>query len=161
MTRSHRLQRLAKTGLGLLAGILLVTLAACSGPAQISAPSPSPQTRDRCKAMVSALPKKNDGHSRRDTKPESSLTTAWGNPAITLACGVSKPAGMKPDSKCWQVNGVGWYADKRSDDYRFTTIGRKAHVQVTVPNKQSPQADALVDLASAIKKHNPVTKKCV
>jgi hypothetical protein len=111
--------------------------------------------------LVSALPAKNNGHSHRKVQPSSPFTAAWGNPPITLVCGVAKPAGMKPDSKCWEINGVGWYARKRSHDYRFTTIGRRVYVQVTVPNHDTPQADALVDLASTIKKHDPVTNKCV
>lgn len=147
-------------GAAVLVGTL-VTVVACSGSVRVAEPSPDHTTTKRCKTLVSAMPTKNNDHEQRDVKPDSPLTAAWGDPPIRLACGVSKPTGMKADSKCWEVNGVGWYSETRSDDYRFTTLGRKAYVQVRVPKKQSPQADALVDLAPAIKKHDPMTQKCV
>lgn len=144
----------------LLAGALLM-LTACSGPAPVPAPSPESKTAKRCRPLIGAVPGEVKGQPQRTTEPSSHLTAAWGDPAITLACGVSKPSGMNPASKCWEVNGVGWYAAKRDGSYRFTTIGRRVFVQVTVPNKYSPQADALVDLAAAVKKHDPLVKKCV
>ena len=101
------------------------------------------------------------GQSAREVDPRSDYTAAWGHPAISLACGVAKPAGMNAASKCWEVNGVGWYAEERDSDIRYTTLGRRASVQVTVPNKFTPQANALVDLAGPIRQHVPVVQPCV
>lgn len=127
----------------------------------MNSPSPTTKMAQRCRPLVADLPGEVDGQPQRMVEPSSPFTAAWGDPAITVACGVAKPSGLKPASKCWEVNGVGWYAQKRTDDYRFTTIGRRGYVRVTVPDKYSPQADALTDVAAAIKKHDPRIKKCV
>ena len=44
--------------------------------------------------------------------------------------------------------------------YLFTTIGRPAYVQVGVPTEYAPEANALVDLAVAVKEI-PAERPCV
>jgi len=139
--------------------MIIGLLAGCS--ADVSAPQPSGRTASLCRALVAATPDTVDGEKRRSVDPRSPFTSAWGRPAITLACGVTKPAGLNAASKCWEVNGVGWYSEQRKDDIRWTTIGRRAYVQVTVPNKYAPQANPLVDLAAAVSRHNPIVQPCV
>ncbi|MEK8172708.1 DUF3515 family protein [Streptomyces sp. M19] len=55
------------------------------------------------------------------------------------------------------VNGVEWLPEEQSDDsYRFTTVLRKAYVEVTVPGKYAPdQINPLLDLAKAVRKNVP------
>lgn len=53
------------------------------------------------------------------------------------------------------VNGVDWLPEKRKDGYRFTTVLRRAYVEVTVPGKYAPEVNALLDLAKAVKKTVP------
>ena len=137
-------------------------LAGCSGPAQVPAPSPDPDTASICRHLVTAVPKTVDDQSERAVRPSSPYTAAWGDPAITLACGVAKPAELNAASECFEVNGVGWYVEDRGSDYRFTTIGRKAYVQVAVPRHYGPQpANALIDLARPVADHIPVVTRCV
>ncbi|CAM5693847.1 Lipoprotein OS=Streptomyces antimycoticus OX=68175 GN=SANT12839_066660 PE=4 SV=1 [Streptomyces antimycoticus] len=52
-------------------------------------------------------------------------------------------------------NGVDWLPEKRKDGYRFTTVLRRAYVEVTVPGKYAPEVNALLDLAKAVKKTVP------
>lgn len=100
------------------------------------------------------------GEERREVEPVGS-GGAWGDPPIIVQCGVPKPAGLDPTSRCAEINGVGWFSDKNEDGYVFTTIGRETYVRVTVPAEYEPPADALVDLAGAIKEHDPVVQECV
>lgn len=145
-----------------LVAVLMAAVLSLSGcAAGVEAPHPDQPTASLCRALVKDLPSRVDDQSRRDVKPDTGLTAAWGHPAITLACGVAKPTGMNAASRCWEVDGVGWYQDERDSDIRFTTLGRQALVQVTVPNKYAPQANALTDLAKPIDRHIPVTQKCV
>ena len=139
----------------------MIMVSGCSGTADLNPPRPEGTTATMCRGLVTATPDLVDDQNRTETDPESPYTTAWGRPAITLACGVQKPSGLNAASRCYEVNGVGWYAEDRDDDYRFTTIGRKAYVQVVVPDKYAPQANALVDLAKPIKDNIPVIKNCV
>ena len=59
------------------------------------------------------------------------------------------------------VADVGWFTEKIADGYLFTTIGRRFYVSVEVPGAYDPAADALVDLAPSVLKHDPVVKECV
>lgn len=155
---SSRIRAIAieSVGVGVAAAL---TLSGCA--AGVTAPHPDQQAAALCHTLIKNLPTTVDGQRQRSVKPDSGLTAAWGHPAITLACGVTKPAGMNAASRCWEVNKVGWYEQVRDSDIRFTTLGRKTLVQVTVPNKYAPQADALTDVAHAISAHIPVVQKCV
>jgi hypothetical protein len=78
-----------------------------------------------------------------------------------LRCGVPPPSGLTAVSQCTEVDGVGWFAQQRAGDIRFTTIGRSVNVELTVPNDYRPQADALVDVAAAIKATTTSVRPCV
>ena len=109
--------------------------------------------------VLADLPRKVLEQSRRRATP-GRLGAAWGRPAITLRCGVPKPPGLKPTSACFEVNGVGWFAEEATGGYLFTTIGRPAFVEMAVPSKYAPEAGALVDVARAISAHDPVRQPC-
>jgi hypothetical protein len=135
-------------------------LAGCSGPVDIAVPTPKGTARTICSDLISHTPDVVDGTDRREIAHPSPYVAAWGDPAITLSCGVAKPAGLNAASECFEVNGVGWFSEKQPDGYRFTTIGRKAYAQVFVPDKYVP-SDPLVDLSKAINDHLPVVRRCV
>lgn len=92
--------------------------------------------------------------------PSTALAGSWGDPPIVLRCGVRRPAGLASSSSCTVVNGVGWYAERAERGYVFTTIGRAAFVEVSVPSSYTPPATALVDLAATVKKHVPESAPC-
>lgn len=135
-------------------------LAGCSGPVDLAAPRPEGTARTVCRELISHTPDVVDGKERREIAHPSPYTAAWGNPAITLSCGVPRPARLNAASECFEVNGVGWFSEQRADGYRFTTIGRKAYAQVLVPKKYVP-SDPLVDLSRSINDHLPVVQPCV
>lgn len=108
---------------------------------------------------MAALPDTVLEQSRRDTDaPE--LTAAWGDPPISLRCGVDKPKGLGPASECFEVNRVGWFAEEGIGGMVFTTIGRPVYIEVGVPSEYAPEAQALVDVAAAVSKV-PVEQPCV
>jgi hypothetical protein len=45
---------------------------------------------------------------------------------------------------------VEWFPEELERGYRFTTFGRSAFVEVTVPDDYRPEVNALVDLAAAV-----------
>jgi len=77
------------------------------------------------------------------------LSAAWGDPTITLRCGVAKPPTLGATSACFEVNGVGWFAEQATGGYLFTAVGRSVYVEVGVPSAYAPEANALVDVAAA------------
>jgi hypothetical protein len=147
--------------IGLPALVLLITTAGCSSAddgASAAVPSPDTKATKLCRNLDEALPAKVDDQGRRDPEPASALTAGWGNPAIILRCGVARPAAMNnPDADGVDVNDVGWLLQKQRDGaFRFTTVLRRAYVEVTIPKDRTGDGMApLVDLAPAIKKAIP------
>jgi hypothetical protein len=141
------------------AALLALGLGACSRTVAMTDPNPPAAVREACSAVMAALPATVLDQSRRTVEP-GALSAAWGDPTITLRCGVDKPPGLGDASECFEVNGVGWFAEEADGGYLFTTIGRSAYVQVGVPTQYAPEANALVDVAEAVKK-TPEIQPCV
>jgi hypothetical protein len=123
----------------------------------VAVPVPDARVAGYCHALRQDLPRKVDGLSRHDLKPESELTAGWGKPAIVLRCGVPRPAvDADPTTYGASINGVGWSVEQRSDGtVRMTTTLRKAYVEVTLPKRYAHDVSPLTDLASAIKRAIP------
>jgi hypothetical protein len=151
---------------------LVGTLAVgCSSDVEITAPGPTGIAVSQCRDLISQLPGHVAGQDARGVTPSDAPAAAWGDPAIVLRCGVDRPPALRPDSSCFVVNGVGWLTtqDGRplsgdepvTGEVVFTTIGRSAYVEVTVPPAYQPPADALVDLSSAISAATDDIRPCV
>jgi hypothetical protein len=110
-----------------------------------------------CAALHRSLPEELDGRERRETSPASQLTTAWGDPAVVLRCGVDRPAALTATSEVLEVDGVEWFLEERPAAFVFTTVGRTPYVQVRVPTA-TPRERAvapLVDLAGPVEETLP------
>lgn len=123
-------------------------------------PDPPAAVRTVCSALLADLPTLVLDGERRQVAP-GGLSAAWGSPAITLRCGVDRPAALTPSSQCFEVNGVGWFAEAADGGYLFTTIGRTAYVELAVPSDYAPEANALVDVAATVSAHDPLQTPCV
>jgi hypothetical protein len=143
--------------------VLAVLFAAvgCSAP-EVAVPSPEGEAAAHCRALHKELPQTVDGMERGTAEPVSDFTAMWGDPAVQLRCGVRKPAVLtagsehyNPKADAAEVNGVEWLFEKQDDGYRFTTVLRKAYVEVNVPGKYAPEVGVLTDLADAVKKTVP------
>ena len=133
--------------------LCLVGLAAC-GEAKVAVPVPTPNAKDAaiCQRLSPTLPEKVADQSKRKVSEAPDLTSAWGDPPISLRCGVVKPAALEPTSSLITVNGIDWFAEELSAGWRFTSMNTLVFVEVTVPNDYSPEANALVDLSESLKK---------
>ncbi|MBZ4020152.1 DUF3515 domain-containing protein [Streptomyces purpurogeneiscleroticus] len=145
---------------------VLIAVAGCApsdDSASVAVPAPKGEQARLCRALHGKLPDTVDGLKRRTADPVSDFTAVWGEPAVQLRCGVPEPDVLKPGNEHYnplqdaaEINGVEWLFEKQDDGYRFTTVLRRAHVEVTVPGKYAPEVDVLTDLASAVKKTVPV-----
>lgn len=143
---------------GLAAGVLL--LAGCAAPVTIDDPAPVGEVADICAALLAELPEEVLGAVPRETTSE--WARAWGDPPITLVCGVPKPAELEPTSPCLEINGVGWFEQQGSNGGTvWTTIGRPAFVRVGVPAEYGDPISALPVLSTPIGEHNPIEQPCV
>lgn len=147
----------------LFAALGLFVLAGCSpGPAKIAVPSPAPEVATACDQLMKALPEKVLDARRRKTSPASTLTTAYGDPPIEVTCGVTPPAGMaEAQSQCFEVNGIGWFAKEVTGGVVFTTIGRALYLELVVPAKYSPEANALTDVSDVVHRFNKLITPCI
>jgi len=125
-------------------------LSACSRGVAVTPPAPEGAAAYACADFKSRLPALVLGRPTTATTPTSSYTSAWGDPAIVVRCGVPVPAALTPTSQLITVNGIDWLPEPLERGYLFTTIGREPAVEVSVPDSYRPESDALVDLAPAV-----------
>lgn len=131
--------------------LLLLVVSGCSGAVPVAAPTDAtPLVLQTCADLVSAVPESVSGQDRRATEPESALTVAWGDPAIVMRCGVPRPPTLKPSSQLVNVDGVDWFAEELTGGYLFTTYGRQAFVEVSVPADYAPEVGPITELSAAV-----------
>ncbi|MGJ3509491.1 DUF3515 domain-containing protein [Enemella sp. A6] len=145
----------------IVAGLLLTAaLAGCAAPVSIDDPAPTGEVAEICTAVVAEMPDELLGAVSRETS--SQWGRAWGDPPITLVCGVAKPPELTPTSPCLEINGVGWFEQQGSGGGTvWTTIGRPAVIRVGVPAEYGDPISPLADLSVPIGAHNPVQQPCV
>ncbi|MGC0274407.1 DUF3515 family protein [Pseudactinotalea sp. Z1739] len=157
------LRRVLGVAGGLAAGA--VVLAGCTPAATVA---PGPHASDpMCAEVLRATPQELGGLERRSTTSQS--TRAWGDPPITLRCGVEV---LGPTTEhCVTITSpdgpaVDWVMrepeDGQADVLTLTTFGRSPAVEVQVPQQWEGQGhDAILsDLAPAITLV-PQTRECL
>ncbi len=129
-----------------------------------------------CASLILATPDElGDGLHRRQTTAQA--TTAWGDPAIVLRCGIDPPG--PTTERCETVSTPGgpsidWLVvpdapEAEADpaiatDWTFTTYGRVPAVEVLVPATQVTQqrSSAFLDaLGPAIAAHSEQRRSCL
>jgi hypothetical protein len=135
-----------------LSAAAVYALTAGSGE-QVAVPVPDARVAGYCAALHAQLPKKLNGLSRHDLKPDSDLIAGWGHPSVVLRCGVPRPAvDADANTPAAEVDGVTWSFEQDSDgSVRLTTTLRKAYVELRLPPKYAHDAGPLQDLATAVK----------
>ena len=111
---------------------------------QMDAPKLDARTAQVCLAVTSQVPTALRGLPQRKVSAGPEQNAAWGEPPVTVACGVPQPAmcervdggapGCVPlDATMLKMNGVCWYAQDLPATDVFTTMDREVAVQVKVP----------------------------
>jgi hypothetical protein len=139
--------------------LVAVAAAGCTAAAvSIDPPRPSGLTVEGCDRLGADLPDSLGGLKVRPTKPRSSLTHAWGSPAVTLSCGVPKPSGYRPDSSSTlSVDNVQWFEQVGKDNVTWTAVRptplspNRIYVALIVPKKYPQGAAFLTALAGPLK----------
>jgi hypothetical protein len=137
----------------------LATLLAGCGKVAVVDPTPDEAGAAVCASVLAEVPAQVLDQDRRTVEP-GRFSAAWGKPAIVLRCGVPAPPTLVPTSECLEVNGVGWFAEEATGGMIFTTIGRAAFVEVSVPAQYPLGTGALVDVGSAVATRDPVVTPC-
>jgi len=126
-------------------------------PIAVSAPPANAAAESPCAQVLSALPITLGQLAPRvvHAEPDSPNVVAWGDPAVVLRCGVSRPAGFDPVAQVYLLGGVYWLPVKQKNATVWTAIDRAVYVEVTVPAKQAFQPLPLLGAAVA-KKLKPI-----
>ena len=157
-----------RSALPAAAAAVLVLLTGCSGGddgVQVAAPATTGAATAQCKALQALLPQTlPGGQKRRATSPSSDNTAAWGDPAITLRCGVAEPGVINIFSKTYDpssvlstvVDGVCWITEQTSDNgFRFTAIKQQTYVEMDVPSAYNGQQAPVNGVSAQILKTDP------
>jgi hypothetical protein len=137
-----------------LLAVALLTFTGCSGAVRLDPPDP-PINADTCADFVARLPEMLADQQARQTDPTSELTAAWGDPPITVRCGVPDPTTLTASAQLFRIDGVDWFPEQDSSGYVFTTYQRQANVQVTVPDAYSPESGPVTELSTLVKQTIP------
>ncbi len=101
-----------------------------------------------CPALLAALPDQVDpGVERREVTGDATRTAAWGDPPVTLECGV--PAPDRPDEPV-VVNGVAWSVRDVGAGYRWTTRDRTPVVAVEIPDAYENGAEIVNPISTVL-----------
>jgi hypothetical protein len=127
-------------------------MTACARPVEVPVPaSPEPAVATACAAFTAALPSELPTvGERREVRPPSELTAAYGDPPVGVRCGVPDTAGPGADPILVTVDGIDWLAQELTGGWRLTSVDRTANVEITVPTEQGPAPSVAADLAPTI-----------
>jgi hypothetical protein len=110
---------------------------------------------EACAALLVSLPVEIDpGVRRRPVTGDQRLTAAYGDPPVTLECGVPDPD--RPEQPA-VVNGVEWSVRDIGAGFRWTTVGREVNVAVDIPDAYPNGAELVLPLADPIEAALPAS----
>jgi hypothetical protein len=124
-------------------------------------PMAAPPLADRpatvCRALVSQLPATIRDLAQRPVLGGAEQNAAYGDPAVTVACGVPAPS-VPPTDDVWVVNQICWHPTDRPDAVVLTTVDREVPVQVTVPRAYSQPLQWAAPISSSLVAAVPAAK---
>jgi hypothetical protein len=131
-----------------------------STPVQMAVPVLSARAAEVCLAVTSQLPVTLRDLPARKVSGGPEQNAAYGEPPITVACGLPQPAmcttltettGCVPlDTELLTMNRVCWYADQQTGRTAFTTMDREVPVTVTVPSSYQQGAQWANELSDLV-----------
>lgn len=144
-----------------------IVLGACSGStAVVTPPKVSGATAETCRELVEDLPRTLLDQEQHDVS-KAGNQVQWGDPSLTLTCGVDLPDEVDEFSGCSEMGGTQWYVPtgREIEDAGATvtvhTLGTDPVVRVDVPSEYRPRFDSVVGtLGPVLAAHLTVTQAC-
>ncbi|HEY6749112.1 MAG TPA: DUF3515 domain-containing protein [Mycobacteriales bacterium] len=96
-------------------------------------PALTPAAQQACQELISALPTTLGDLPPRPVDSPSPYVVAWGDPAVTLRCGVARPPAFIATADVQQISGVTWFPERRGQTTAWTVVDRPVYVEVLVP----------------------------
>nr|WP_233512482.1 DUF3515 family protein [Micromonospora deserti] len=108
-----------------------------TAPVEMAAPALAERPAILCRALLSQLPPAIRDLAQRPVTAGPEQNAAYGDPALTVACGGAEPTVAATDD-VWVVNKVCWHAREETDATVLTTVDRETAVTVRVPRAHGP-----------------------
>ncbi|HST63607.1 MAG TPA: DUF3515 domain-containing protein [Mycobacteriales bacterium] len=112
-------------------------------------PAPDAGGQKACRELISALPTDLGDLPARPVDSPSPYVVAWGEPAVTLRCGVARPPAFVATADVQQISGVAWFAERRGPTTAWTVVDRPVYVEVLVPAAEASGPVARLSTAVA------------
>ncbi|MEV0648382.1 DUF3515 domain-containing protein [Phytomonospora sp. NPDC050363] len=106
--------------------------AVSSEPVAVELPSLDEDQTVACRALLAKLPDTARSEQRRPVTEGAEQAAAFGDPAVTLVCGVDAPE-VAPTETVYPMDGVCWVQAPGDGAAVWTTVDRQVPVAVTVP----------------------------
>ncbi|SCG62845.1 DUF3515 family protein [Micromonospora humi] len=129
-----------------------------SAPVELPAPALAQRPAVLCRALVSQLPDSVRDLRQRPVTAGPEQNAAYGDPALTVACGGSAPL-VQPTDEVWTVNKVCWHSVQEADATVLTTVDRETPVRVRVPKAYEQPLQWVTPISDAIVSAVPSAKQ--
>jgi hypothetical protein len=120
-----------------------------TSPVTLSSPPLAPDAVGPCRTVIANLPDAIQDHKRRPIKGDVESSAAYGDPPITLSCGVAVSL-LDPTTVVYPLGGVCWAAFGGSGNTIWRTVDRKVGLEVVVPGPADGSGQSVVPLGNAI-----------
>jgi Protein of unknown function (DUF3515) len=153
--RAARLATVITVPVVLVAGLLAVLLLRAgdgppeTGPVEMSARPLGPRQATACRALLTQLPHALRDLAQRPVTAGGEQNAAYGDPAITLACGTALPS-FPPTDTVLGLDGVCWYAAEGPDQTTWTTVDREVPVTVAVPTAYEQPGQWVIEFSTPV-----------
>ena len=104
-----------------------------TAPVEMAAPALAERPAIVCRALLSQLPASIRDLSQRPVTAGPEQNAAYGDPALTVACGGAEPE-VQPTDHVYLVNSVCWHGVEQADATVLTTVDRETAITVRVPH---------------------------
>ncbi|MEH1128672.1 DUF3515 domain-containing protein [Micromonospora sp. CPCC 206061] len=118
-------------------------------PVEMAAPALPERAATVCRALLSRLPATVQGMAQRPVTAGAEQNAAYGDPAVTVACGVPA-ARVPPTAELFDLDQVCWYQTAGDEATVWTTVDREVPVRVTVPKAYDPPGQKAIAFSDAI-----------
>ncbi|MEU7849156.1 DUF3515 family protein [Micromonospora parva] len=120
-----------------------------TAPVEMAAPALAARPATVCRALLSQLPASIRDLTQRPVTAGPEQNAAYGDPALTVACGGTEPTFPSTD-EVWTVNGVCWHLAEQADDAVLSTVDRETLITVRVPGAYEQPLQWLPAISSTI-----------
>ncbi|MEU0550181.1 DUF3515 family protein [Micromonospora sp. NPDC005979] len=125
------------------------TRAQSSAPVEMAAPALAERPATVCRALLSQLPQTIRDLTQRPVTAGPEQNAAYGDPALTVACGGAEPT-IPATDEVWVVNRVCWHPVEETDMTVLTTVDRETPVTVRIPRSYPQPLQWAAPISSAI-----------